>query len=73
MQSAHAKPQAHETQGVAPTAPLRLHTGCTGPVELPPELARVVEAWPVLPQHVQSAILALVDVSKPARKAKRKP
>jgi hypothetical protein len=28
---------------------------------LAPDLARVVEAWPTLPDHIRAAILALVN------------
>jgi hypothetical protein len=38
-----------------------LHTGCTGRPELPADLARLVEAWPKLPDHVRRAILTLID------------
>jgi hypothetical protein len=30
-------------------------------VEWPPELVRVIDAWPKLPAHIKAAVLALVD------------
>jgi hypothetical protein len=39
---------------------LRLHTGCTDH----PDLARLVDAWPKLPEHVRRAILTLADSCK---------
>jgi hypothetical protein len=38
-----------------------LHTGCTERPELPADLARLVDAWPKLPEHVRRAILTLAD------------
>jgi hypothetical protein len=37
-----------------------LHTGCTGRPELPPDLARVMAAWPTLPDAIKAAVLALI-------------
>jgi hypothetical protein len=42
----------------------RLHTGCTGRLELPPDLAQLVNAWARLPEHVRRAILTLADGCK---------
>jgi hypothetical protein len=32
--------------------------------EIDPHLARLVAAWPTLPEHIRGAILALVDTAK---------
>jgi hypothetical protein len=37
---------------------------CSERPELPPDLARLLEAWPKLPEHIRCAILALVDSCK---------
>jgi len=37
--------------------------GCTSQPEIGPELARVVSAWGTLPDHIQAAVLALVDAT----------
>jgi hypothetical protein len=39
----------------------RTATGQTA--ALPPDLAAVVNAWPVLPEHIRAAILALVNTA----------
>lgn len=31
---------------------------------LPPEVAKIVTAWPTLPEHIKTAILALVGAPK---------
>ena len=31
---------------------------------LPPDLARVVDTWPDLPEHIRAAVLALVDTNE---------
>jgi hypothetical protein len=31
---------------------------------MPPDLARVVEAWPALPEHIRAAVLALVGTAR---------
>jgi hypothetical protein len=33
-----------------------------------PDLAKLVEAWPRLPEYVRGAVLALVESATPARK-----
>ena len=48
----------NESQGNSPLDA----TACTGPCT-PPELTRLVEAWPDLPDHIRAAILALVETS----------
>ena len=45
-----------DTSPVDFTALLRHQNG----TELPPDLARIVDAWPNLPTHIHAAILALV-------------
>jgi hypothetical protein len=42
----------------------RLHTGCTDQSELPADLARLIDAWPKLPEHVRRTILTLTDGCK---------
>jgi len=34
---------------------------------LPGDLARVVSAWPQLPEHIRAAVLALVQTGQPSR------
>jgi len=41
-----------------------LHEVCTDRSELPPTLARLIDAWPKLPEHVRATILTLVDGCK---------
>jgi hypothetical protein len=31
-----------------------------------PDLARVVEAWPSLPEHIRAAMLALMEAGRPS-------
>jgi hypothetical protein len=38
-----------------------LLTGCTERPPLPADLARLVDAWPSLPENVRRAILTLAD------------
>jgi len=38
-------------------------TGAAEPQTLPPELAKIVAAWPTLPDALRRAMLALVDAS----------
>jgi hypothetical protein len=48
------------TPGATPDALTRhLHT----PTETDPDLARVIDAWPNLPAHIRSAILALAGTA----------
>ncbi|MCI0457383.1 MAG: hypothetical protein L0Z62_10480 [Gemmataceae bacterium] len=49
---------------VASESAARLPAGCLTPSELPTELARLVDAWPDLPDHVRRTILILVDGCK---------
>ena len=37
---------------------------CVRDFQLPADLARVMEAWPDLPQHIRAAILALVKTTE---------
>jgi hypothetical protein len=53
--------QSEGTQTLAAEQGLRLHTRCTGRSELPPDLVRLVRAWPKLPEHVRRVILILAD------------
>jgi hypothetical protein len=36
-------------------------------VELPPTIARIIDAWPGLPSHVREAIMLLVDSARSAK------
>jgi hypothetical protein len=42
----------------------RLLTGCSDRSEVPADLARLIDAWPKLPDHVRWAILTLADGCK---------
>jgi hypothetical protein len=33
-----------------------------------PDLTRILDAWPALPQHIKAAVLALVQTSAPAER-----
>jgi hypothetical protein len=35
----------------------------TNNLEISPDLSRVIEAWPALPDHIRAAILALVGTA----------
>jgi hypothetical protein len=61
LQSAASAPQGPVGAAVSESALPRLLAGCSTPPELPPDLARVVEAWPQLPEHIKAAVLALVQ------------
>jgi hypothetical protein len=41
-----------------------LLTGCTERPELPADLARLIAAWPELPEHVRLTIMTLADGCK---------
>jgi hypothetical protein len=41
-----------------------LHTGCTDAINLPADVARLIDAWPKLPDHVRRTILTLADGCK---------
>jgi hypothetical protein len=47
------------------TAPLTgtADNGCEPLREPDPDLARVIDAWPDLPQHIRAAVLALVGTA----------
>jgi hypothetical protein len=50
--------QDNDSLALAAEAQVRLHTGCTDP---DPKLARLINAWPQLPDYVRRAIMTLVD------------
>jgi hypothetical protein len=56
--------QGVQQQGLPAALSSGLHTGCTDRTELPPDLARLVEAWPKLAEHIRRAILTLADGCK---------
>jgi len=56
--------QADEEQALTADAAPRLPAGCSTPPELPPDLARVIDAWPSLPAHIRAAVLALVTTAR---------
>jgi hypothetical protein len=51
-------------QQVTPTAPSGLPLGLPLTAQNDPDLARVVEAWPVLPEAIKAGILAMVNTAK---------
>src|SRR5262245_7584946 len=61
LQSAASAAQGETSQGVSERQAPRLLAGCSTLADLPPELARLVDAWPKLPGHVRQAILTLAD------------
>lgn len=38
-------------------------TGCSNPPDLTSDLARLVEKWPTLPEHIKAAVMALVTTA----------
>jgi hypothetical protein len=46
----------------------RLDRALTKAIKGDPHLARVIEAWPALPEHIRAAVLALVNTAAPASK-----
>jgi hypothetical protein len=58
-ESERAALQADEAQALPAEQGLRLHTGCTDQAGIPADLARLIDAWPKLPEHVRRAILTL--------------
>ena len=43
-------------------APPMIHDTC----QLPPDLARVIDAWPALPEPIRAAVMALVGTAAPS-------
>jgi hypothetical protein len=64
LQSDAAATESVAGKALTDRIPLRLHTGCTDQAELPADLARLVDAWPKLPEHIRRAILTLADGCK---------
>ena len=54
----HEMPQNEAGSAQIPPTFRRLSDG-----DLPPELTRVVNAWPNLPEKIREAVLALVDTN----------
>jgi hypothetical protein len=61
LQSANDETQPASESQLATRDGLRLHTGCTDGLELSPELARLIDAWPSVPEHVRRAIMTLAE------------
>jgi hypothetical protein len=58
--------QTEDPQALPADAAPRLPAGCSTPAELPSDLARVVEAWPQLPEHIKAAVQALIGAATSA-------
>lgn len=75
LQSGERSPQLAappDTSGGS-TAPLTAlltgtaDSGCERVREVDPDLARVLDAWPGLPEYIKAAVLALVESAGPRR------
>ena len=58
-------PLPANTSGNPPAPLARLAPEAGQPAPLDPDLARVVAAWPGLPEAIRRAMLALVEVAMP--------
>jgi hypothetical protein len=62
LQSAPVSPEYTALPVLLSDIPMWLHTGCTGRLELPADLARLIDACLHLPEAVRAGILAMVEV-----------
>jgi hypothetical protein len=58
-----ASAERKSSKGLAPTDPQPLAQTLARETSIDPELARVIEAWPDLPQAIRRALLALIDTA----------
>lgn len=65
---------ARDDAGALPRNDLRPEAGpaCTPLAQIGPDLARVVTAWPQLPEHIKAAVLALISTAGPGQPTLRR-
>ena len=68
LQSAASTPQTPSRAKVSGNTPPRPHRAPTKTSALDPDLARLIDAWPTLPDPIKAAVLALLDSARPSLK-----
>jgi hypothetical protein len=63
VEPASRSPEAGKPQGVTASAPKPLAQTLARDSQIDPSLARIVEAWPKLPEAVRAGILAMVKAT----------
>lgn len=64
LQSAMRSPQGTKRQREAESPAAGLQERLQGQAASDPDLARIVAAWPTLPEPIRRAMLALADIAK---------
>jgi len=60
------------SQAIPPAVDPRCTPGCTSPADHLADLARLVQDWPTLPEHIEAAVMALVNSATPTVPAEPK-
>jgi hypothetical protein len=59
-------PQSESVQQDATKAAPHLAHSLARETQIDPDLARVLDAWPTLPEHIKAAVLALLNAAPPS-------